>query len=108
MNEAEKQAHCRGIRSIREVGSMSNTKPSLPEGYASLLAEVKEGVRSAQYAALCAVNKELVDLYWDIGRMIVSRQSNAAHGDAIAEQLAADLRHEFPGLAGIRVATSFI
>jgi len=68
--------------------------------YASLWAEVKERVRSAQYAALKAVNKELVALYWDIGRLIVSRQSDAAHGDAIAEQLAADLRLEFPGVGG--------
>lgn len=75
-------------------------KQSIPADYAALLAEVKERVRSAQYAALKAVNKELVGLYWDIGRLMVSRQSDAAHGDAIAEQLAADLRQEFPGVAG--------
>ena len=42
--------------------------------YARLLAEVKERVRAAQYAAFRAVNKELVVLYWDIGRMISKRQ----------------------------------
>jgi hypothetical protein len=46
----------------------------LPKNYALLLAEVKERVRAAQQAALKAVNKELVGLYWDIGRMIVTRQ----------------------------------
>ncbi|MFN2366839.1 MAG: DUF1016 N-terminal domain-containing protein, partial [Desulfurivibrionaceae bacterium] len=56
--------------------------------YAHLFAEVKERVRSAQYAALKAVNTELVGLYWDIGRMIVNRQTDAEHGSAIAEQLA--------------------
>ncbi len=65
-----------------------------------LLAEVKERVRTAQYAALKAVNTELVGLYWDIGRMIVERQADADHGSAIAEQLAADLRKEFPGIKG--------
>lgn len=68
--------------------------------YARLLADVKERVRSAQYAALRAVNAELVGLYWDIGRMIVERQQDAAHGTAIAEQLAKDLQAEFPGIAG--------
>ncbi|GAB4483138.1 MAG: hypothetical protein OHK006_03230 [Thermodesulfovibrionales bacterium] len=68
--------------------------------YAALLSEVKERVRAAQYAALKAVNKELVALYWDIGRLIVSRQADAVHGAAIAEQLAADLRKEFPGVGG--------
>ncbi len=68
--------------------------------YPELLAEVKERIRSAQYAALKAVNKELIGLYWDIGKMIVERQLDAAHGSAIAEQLATDLRMEFPGIKG--------
>ncbi len=72
----------------------------LPNDYAALLAEVKARVRAAQYDALRAVNKELVGLYWDIRRMIVDRQADAAHGAAIAEQLAADLRMEFPGVNG--------
>jgi len=75
-------------------------KKLLHSDYASLLAEVKQRVRTAQYAALKAVNKELVALYWDIGRMIVERQHDARHGAAIAEQLAADLRAEFPGVGG--------
>lgn len=75
-------------------------KKAIPPDYAALLAEVKARVRSAQYAALKAVNHELVGLYWDIGRLIAGRQSDAAHGDAIAEQLAADLRKEFPGVTG--------
>ena len=66
--------------------------------YPRLLADIKERVRSAQYEALKVVNKELVGLYWDIGRMIVERQADAKHGSAIAEQLSKDLRAEFPGI----------
>ena len=72
----------------------------LPDDYTALLSEVRERVRSAQYEALQSVNRELVALYWDIGRMIVSRQVNASHGASIAEQLASDLRREFPGMNG--------
>lgn len=79
---------------------MSEIARRLPDDYDALLAEVKERVRSAQYAALKSVNKELVALYRDIGRLIVSRQADADHGTAIAEQLAADLRREFPGVSG--------
>jgi predicted nuclease of restriction endonuclease-like (RecB) superfamily len=68
--------------------------------YAHLLAEVKERVRSAQYAALKAVNTELVGLYWDIGRMIVERQEKSGWGRSVVENLSADLRREFPGVAG--------
>jgi predicted nuclease of restriction endonuclease-like (RecB) superfamily len=77
---------------------MSET--TLPDDYGILWGEIKERIRVAQYEALRAVNKELVRLNWDIGRIIIERQTNAIHGAAIAEQLAADLQHEFPGLSG--------
>jgi predicted nuclease of restriction endonuclease-like (RecB) superfamily len=64
------------------------------------LGEVKERIRSAQYEALKAVNKEMVGLYWDIGRLIVERQDVEGWGKAVVEQLAADLRTEFPGVGG--------
>jgi predicted nuclease of restriction endonuclease-like (RecB) superfamily len=79
---------------------MNKASLHLPSDYAALLEEVKERVRSAQLAALKAVNKELITLYWDIGRLIVNRQADADHGTAIAEQLAADLRRELPGVSG--------
>jgi predicted nuclease of restriction endonuclease-like (RecB) superfamily len=83
-----------------EIELMSKKGQLLPGDYASLFAEVKERVRAAQYQALKAVNKELVGLYWDIGRLIVERQTDAEHGAAIAERLAEDLRREFPGVSG--------
>ena len=80
---------------------MSRLKENNPgPDYAHLLAEVKARVRSAQYAALKAVNTELVGLYWDIGRMIVERQEKAGWGKSVVEQLATDLRAAFPGVAG--------
>ena len=81
---------------------MPDVTPS-PVDYAQLLAEVKERVRSAQYAALKAVNTELVGLYWDLGRMIVERQEQAGWGKSVVERLSQDLRKEFPGVAGFSV-----
>jgi predicted nuclease of restriction endonuclease-like (RecB) superfamily len=81
---------------------MPDVTPS-PVDYAQLLAEVKERVRSAQYAALKAVNTELVGLYWDLGRMIVERQEQAGWGKSVVERLSQDLRREFPGVAGFSV-----
>jgi predicted nuclease of restriction endonuclease-like (RecB) superfamily len=68
--------------------------------YGRLFAEIKERVRSAQYDALRAVNKELTALYWDIGQIIAELLSDASHGEAIVEKLAHDLRTEFPGISG--------
>ncbi len=83
-----------------EMMNTFSDKPMLSADYAALLASVKARVLAAQYEAFKAVNKELVVLYWDIGRMIVERQANAEHGSAIAEQLASDLHAEFPGIKG--------
>ena len=79
---------------------MNRSETQLPADYVSLLAEVKERVRTARYAALKAVNKELVGLYWDIGRMIVERQKIQGWGKSVVEQLARDLQTEFPRVQG--------
>jgi len=71
--------------------------------YPHLLAEIKERIRSAQYDALKKVNKALVGLYWDIGRMIVERQETEVWGKSVVNRLSADLRQEFPGVKGFSV-----
>lgn len=82
---------------------MSKLSKQLPADYAVLLAEVKERVRSAQYEALKAVNKELVALYWDIGKLIAERQNREGWGKSVVERLANDLQNEFPGVKGFSV-----
>ena len=79
---------------------MTKLSERLPDDYAVLLAEVKERVYSAQYEALKAVNKELVALYWDIGKLIAERQNREGLGKSVVERLANDLQNEFPGIGG--------
>ena len=79
---------------------MTKLSKRLPDDYAVLLAEVKVRVRSAQYEALKAVNKELVALYWDIGKLIVKRQDREGWGKSVVERLANDLQNEFPSIGG--------
>jgi predicted nuclease of restriction endonuclease-like (RecB) superfamily len=69
-------------------------------GYGPLLAAIKERIREAQYLALRAVNRELVSLYRDIGRLIVERQKGETWGKSVVQKLSADLRKEFPDVAG--------
>jgi len=72
----------------------------MPAGYGDFLTEVKNRVQVARLMAGRAVNRELVSLYWDIGRGITEKQRNAGWGDSIVEKLAADLRAEFPHVKG--------
>jgi predicted nuclease of restriction endonuclease-like (RecB) superfamily len=79
---------------------MTEISKRLPDDYVALLAEVKERVRSAQHEALKAVNRQLVGLYWDIGRLIVERQAGDTWGREIVQRLSEDLQGEFPGIGG--------
>ena len=52
----------------------------LPPDYASWLAELKARIHTAQQRAALAVNRELVLLYWQIGRDILARQGRENWG----------------------------
>jgi predicted nuclease of restriction endonuclease-like (RecB) superfamily len=75
----------------------------IPQTYNDLLKDIKERIRTAQYAALKAVNKELISLYWDIGKTIVERQTGETWGKSVVDRLSKDLRLEFPEHQGFSV-----
>ncbi len=70
------------------------------DDYKGLLQALKERVAQAQLAALKAVNRELVALYWDIGRTVVEKQEQYGWGEGIIDRLAGDLQSEFAGVRG--------
>ena len=72
----------------------------LPVDYAPLLADIKLRVQAARIKAGLAANRELLALYWDIGRLISEAQRTKGDGKQVVERLARDLQREFPGLGG--------
>lgn len=72
--------------------------------YPVFLADLKQRILDARTSAARAVNRELILLYWDIGRGIVEKQQTAGWGDSVVERLAADLRTEFPDMRGFSIA----
>ncbi|MBE2293331.1 MAG: DUF1016 domain-containing protein [Phycisphaerales bacterium] len=82
---------------------MSNQPVSLapaPEGYVDWLAELKSRIHSAQQRATLVVNRELVLLYWQIGRDILRHQAQQGWGAKVIDRLAHDLRIAFPNMKG--------
>jgi predicted nuclease of restriction endonuclease-like (RecB) superfamily len=71
-----------------------------PEGYFDWLAELKARIHGAQQRATLAVNRELVLLYWQIGRDILARQALQGWGSKVIERLSQDLRAAFPEMKG--------
>lgn len=75
---------------------MSKPESRSTPDYVRFVAELKDRIQSARVAAARAVNRELILLYWDIGRAIVEKQKALGWGDSIVEQLARDLQAAFP------------
>jgi predicted nuclease of restriction endonuclease-like (RecB) superfamily len=76
-------------------------QPSVPAGYADFLAGLKQRKQIAQLRASLAVNRELVLLYWGIGREILARQKEDGWGTRVIERLSKDLRSAFPDTKGL-------
>ena len=62
--------------------------------------EIKSKIHSANASALKAVNKELIALYSDIGKIIVQRQERFGWGKSVVESLSKELQSEIEGLSG--------
>jgi len=75
----------------------------LRHGYSELLKEIKEKIASARIKAYRSLNKELIKLYWEIGKNIVERQEKYGWGKGIVERLSNDLRKEFSGTEGYSI-----
>lgn len=73
--------------------------PSLAE-YRQLIRDLKERVVSARISAARSINRDLILLYWDIGKAIVEKQQVLGWGDSVVEMVARDLQTEFPGTTG--------
>lgn len=63
------------------------------------ISAIKRRVRQAQYEALRAVNLQLIELYWEIGRSIAEKQAES-WGRSVVELLSRELQMEFPGVGG--------
>jgi len=86
--------------SRRPVHPVSSGR-SAPGGYGEILTELTQAIVESRHRALATVNRELVCLYWYIGRTIVRQQETANWGDAVVEKLATDLRAAFPDMKGL-------
>jgi predicted nuclease of restriction endonuclease-like (RecB) superfamily len=75
--------------------------------YRQVLTDIKTRIKSAQMRASLSVNHELLNLYWHVGRSIVSLQKEHGWGAAVVEQMASDLNSEYPGIEGFSRTSLF-
>jgi len=75
-------------------------RQTLPDTYPVFLQELKQRIRESQLRAAVLVNRELLLLYWRIGRDILVRQERENWGAKVIDRLAADLKKAFPEMKG--------
>lgn len=75
----------------------------LKSDYYNFLKEIKGKIVSARIVAYRRLNKELIKLYWEIGKSIVEKQEKHGWGKGIVEKLAEDLQQEFSAMKGFSV-----
>ncbi|MET7247836.1 PDDEXK nuclease domain-containing protein [Methylobacterium sp. EM32] len=79
-----------------------NTTP-MSGDYREWFEGIKRSVREAQAQAARSVNRELILIYWRIGRGILERQASEGWGARTIDRLSADLSATFPGMKGFSV-----
>jgi predicted nuclease of restriction endonuclease-like (RecB) superfamily len=89
-----------GKKPMEGVKSQAVDGALVPESYRDFLAAIKQHIHQSRVRVYHAVNRDMMDLYWNIGQEIAERQAREGWGKSIVERLSLDLRKEFPGTAG--------
>jgi len=91
-----------GTRKHAEGASFPGTpaKSAMPEWYPELLSSVSGHVAAGRRRSIAAVNQQVIQTYWAIGRDILDRQESEGWGSRVIDRLSADLRQQFPEAKG--------
>jgi predicted nuclease of restriction endonuclease-like (RecB) superfamily len=87
----------------RKIGVVKKDLSTIDENFTIFVVDIKSKILSSQYEALKSVNKELINLYWDIGKNIVQKQEKFGWGKSVVKNLSDELRKEFVGMKGFSV-----
>lgn len=86
---------------------MAKKSVTTKASYIKFIASLKSKIRSAQVKGAIAVNRELIRLYWELGKDIVEKQKVEKWGSNVLERVAKDLQSEFPGVEGFSRSNIF-
>ena len=68
--------------------------------YVNVVEKIKKQIRSAQHRAILNANKEMLILYWNIGKLI---NENSTWGSKFLNKLSSEITSEFPPTKGFSV-----
>ena len=71
--------------------------------YQTFLTGIKQRYRNSQLKAAYAVNHEMIQFYWHLGKQIIEQQVHVKWGSKFLSQFSKDMQTEFPGTGGFSV-----
>jgi hypothetical protein len=84
----------------RTVTKKSTSDVFSPQSYARLLEQIKTDIRQTQLRSALSITKELIMLYWRIGKILIEKTREEAWGAKPLERLSRDLKSDFPDISG--------
>ena len=90
---------------LRELDMESNKMRSEiviinENSYKVWLVSIKNQIKSAQIKTSIAVNEEMLNLYWNIGKDISEKHFDSQYGSGFFDNLSKDLKNDFPDSQG--------
>jgi predicted nuclease of restriction endonuclease-like (RecB) superfamily len=68
--------------------------------YKNWISELKSKIHAAHRKIAYSINSQLLEMYWEIGKDISEKQEKSKWGSKFIEQIAIELKHEFPEIKG--------
>ena len=68
--------------------------------YIEWLGGLKNRIKNIQIKAALSANREIIELYWEIGKELYEKQEYQGWGNSVVDNLERDLVSEFPDLKG--------
>lgn len=91
-------------RPPKSLSARKGAKPTTEidaQSYSVFVSDLKRKIGEARHRAALSVNRELILLYWNIGRDILARQDREGWGAKVIDRLADDLGRAFPEMTGL-------
>jgi predicted nuclease of restriction endonuclease-like (RecB) superfamily len=73
------------------------------KGYGQFISSLKAVIEKSRYQAASSVNREVVLLYLEIGKMLAQKTEREGWGAKVLEDVSSDIQKEFKGIRGFSV-----
>jgi predicted nuclease of restriction endonuclease-like (RecB) superfamily len=82
------------------MAEIQNIQQKTTSDFLEWITALKTKIRSARNKLAFSINSQVLELYWEIGKDISEKQQNSGWGSGLIEQIAEELKHDFPEIKG--------